>query len=440
MNTPIVDFVKRYIEQGFTRCHMPGHKGVSFLGCEPLDLTEIVGADSLYEASGIIAQSEANASALFGCATFYSTEGSSQCIRAMLDLICRHAAEQQRPARILAGRNAHKVFVGAAALLGMDVTWLYGNDPSYLSCALTPDSVEQAIIQHAPVALYITSPDYIGNVTDIAAIAAVCHKHGVLLAVDNAHGAYLRFLSPSRHPMDLGADLCCDSAHKTLPALTGAAYLHIADTAPALFREQAKSALSRFGSTSPSYLILQSLDLVNAYLANGYADKLVNTIRRVTALRNALHTVGFDTVGDEPTKLTICPKAYGYTGAELAELLRKSRVECEFADPDHVVLMFTPESDAFEKVETVLGTVERREAIVNTPPCPAIAAQVIPPQDTLFCPRETVSVDNAAGRILAEETVGCPPAVPIVTCGECITKEAIDAFHYYGIDTCVVMK
>lgn len=440
MKTPIVDFVSRYIKNGTHRCHMPGHKGQPLLGCEPLDLTEIHGADDLYHASGIIAESEANASSLFGSYTLYSTEGSSHCIRAMLDLLCRYAAAEHRPARILAGRNAHKVFVSAAAVLGIEVEWLYGETPSYLSCPISPDALEEAIVKTNPTAVYLTSPDYIGHVADIAALAAVCHKHGVLLMVDNAHGAYLRFLSPSRHPIDLGADLCCDSAHKTLPALTGASYLHVAHTAPALFKEQAKSALSRYGSTSPSYLILQSLDRVNAYLADGYSDKLLATSRRVDALRNALHDQGLMMVEEEPLKLTLLPKSFGYTGNELAQILRGNNVECEFSDPDHAVLMFTPESDSFDAVETILTAVERRSPITTAPPQSTRAEQAVFPKDTLFCPRETVAVSEAVGRILAEETVGCPPAVPIVVCGECITKEAIDAFHYYGIDTCVVMK
>ena len=102
--------------------------------------------------------------------------------------------------------------------------------------------------------MYVTSPDYLGGQSDVAALAEVSHRHGVPLLADNAHGAYLRFLSPSRHPMDLGADLCCDSAHKTLPVLTGGAYLHVGRAAPEPFRENARRALALFGSTSPSYL------------------------------------------------------------------------------------------------------------------------------------------------------------------------------------------
>ena len=227
MNTPICDFVRRYAESKTLRLHMPGHKGKGPLGIEQLDITEISGADSLYEASGIIAESEANASALFGCPTFYSTEGSSQCIRAML-----HLATCGRNRRIAAARNVHKTFLSAAALLDLQVDWLYpDSEGSYLACPITAETLENyfATCEEIPAAVYVTSPDYLGNLLYIDALAAVCHRYGSLLLVDNAHGAYLKFLPDSRHPMDLGADLCCDSAHKTLPVLTGGAYLHIRD-------------------------------------------------------------------------------------------------------------------------------------------------------------------------------------------------------------------
>ena len=116
-------------------------------------------------------------------------------------------------------------------------------------------------------------------------MAQVCHQHGTLLLVDNAHGLILRFLQSSLHPLDLGADLCCDSAHKTLPVLTGGAYLHLSPTAPAQLAPLAKSALGLFGSTSPSYLTLASLDLCNRYLAEGYPQRLAEAVERLAELR-----------------------------------------------------------------------------------------------------------------------------------------------------------
>ncbi|MBQ7322255.1 MAG: PLP-dependent transferase [Clostridia bacterium] len=445
MNTPICDFVRDYAASGTARLHMPGHKGAPVLGMEALDITEINGADSLYEAEGIIAESERNASALFGADTFYSTEGSSQCIRAMLYLAVLHARGQgiMRPT-VAAGRNAHKTFLSAAALLDLDVTWLYPEaEDSYLSCAVTAPMLER-LFEHGekPVAVYLTSPDYLGNTVDIAAIAEVCHQYDVLLLVDNAHGAYLKFLSPSRHPMDLGADVCCDSAHKTLPVLTGGAYLHISRRAPKMLAEEAKRALAMFGSTSPSYLILQSLDAANRVLAEGYGEALSVLSGRVADCRARLEAHGFACVGDEPIKLTLCPKPYGYTGTALAQCLRERGIECEFADPDYLVLMFTPattEAD-FVRLTDVLLSLPRREAITALPPAMGRPVRVISVRDATFSPCETVPAAESAGRILAAATVGCPPAVPIVVSGERIDGSAVAQFAYYGMEHCVVVK
>ncbi|MDD5883332.1 MAG: PLP-dependent transferase [Firmicutes bacterium] len=438
MDTPICEFVREYAESDTIRLHMPGHKGKNLLGVEHLDITEIDGADSLYEASGIIQKSEENASRLFGCPTFYSTEGSSQCIRAMLYLALVWAKERGKPPVIAAGRNAHKTFLTGAALLDFDVMWLYPKDGgSYLSCGLTPEDVETALQSEKATAVYLTSPDYLGNVSDIAGIAEVCHRHGTLLLVDNAHGAYLKFLGPSRHPMDLEADLCCDSAHKTLPVLTGGAYLHVTS----LFRDWAKSALALFGSTSPSYLILQSLDGANPSLAQ-LANKLKEFVPRVNAAKKKLTEHGYVLYGQEPLKITVSAKPYGYTGQELARSLRKQNIVSEFADPDFLVLMLTPENrqSELDALETALLTIPRKTPISEKPPVFSPCQRVCSTREAMLSPMETVPVAESEGRILAAATVGCPPAVPIVVSGERIDAHAIRCFQYYGITHCSVMK
>ena len=443
MDTPICDFVSCYAKSGTLRMHMPGHKGSARLGMEHLDITEIDGADSLYEAEGIIRRSEENAGRLFGARTFYSTEGSSQCIRAMLYLAQLHARESGRKPLIAAGRNAHKTFMSAAALLDLQVEWLYPKEgQTYLTCALPADQLETQIRQcsELPAAVYITSPDYLGNRADIAAIAEVCRRYGMLLLVDNAHGAYLKFLEKSIHPMDLWADMCCDSAHKTLPVLTGGAYLHIAPSAPACLARQAKNALALFGSTSPSYLILQSLDAANVYL-EGHRRRLKAFVPEAAALKERLQAHGYGLTGDEPLKITIQAKPYGWTGSEMAQALRENGIECEFADPDVLVLMLTPETgrDGLCRLEQALLGVERKPPLNDAPPPVCRCERVMSIREAMLSPAREVCAAKSVGRVLASTSVGCPPAVPIVICGERIDGAAAEAFAYYGVKTCMVV-
>ena len=440
MNTPICDFVRQYSAREPMRLHMPGHKGQTVLGAEPLDITEIPGADVLYHAEGIILESEENAASLFGTKkTLYSAEGSSLPIRAMLYLASLYAARQGKKPLIAAGRNAHKVFITAAALLDVQVQWLYGDDADDLvTCALTSRQLESYLTGCAekPTAVYLTSPDYLGNRMDIATMARVCHDHGCLLLVDNAHGAYLNFLEESLHPMALGADLCCDSAHKTLPVLTGGAYLHVGKAAPALFAEAAESAMALFASTSPSYLILQSLDQANAYLADGFREKLKDAVQAWDRVKDSLKEAGWVLTGQEPLKLTILPKARGYTGEGLAELLETQNIFCEFADPDHLVLMLPVEfgESLPGMVEAALLAIPRRTAISSGAPALHRAEAVLSPHEALFRPYRMVSTREALGKIMADPTVSCPPAIPVVSCGERIEQWAVDAMDYYGIN------
>ena len=442
MTTPICDFVRNYKEKQSLRLHMPGHKGINVLGFENLDITEIDGADSLYEASGIIAQSEANASQLFGCDTFYSAEGSSQCIRAMLYLAC--AGADKKPL-VFAGRNAHKTFLSAAALIDFDVEWLYGEKQgNYLYCDISAEYLEKTLqkAEKKPLAVYITSPDYLGNVSDVKSLAEVCHRYGTMLLVDNAHGAYLKFMPQSQHPVDKGADMCCDSAHKTLPVVTGGAYLHIAESVSEKLSPMAKNALAMFGSTSPSYIIMQSLDMANKYISKGYTQKLKQFCGNMDNIKSELKKNGFQLAGDESIKITISTKSYGYKGTEFAEILADKNIVCEFCDPDFAVFMFTPEISA-EQLEYFVKAVcdiPKKEMINENPPAQHIPCRAMSVRDAAFSASEEVDIDNAVGRVLSAASVGCPPAVPIVVCGEIIDTRAKETFKYYGIEKCCVIK
>ena len=447
MTTPIVDFVRQYAASGTARLHMPGHKGEKFLGVEHLDITEICGADDLFHPEDIIAESEDNATALFGSGrTLYSTEGATLPIKAMLALAVQNAPKTGGRPRILAARNVHKSFLFGCALLDAEIEWLYPDTPTHLcSSTVTPEQVRAALEQADQpfCAVYLTSPDYLGNVADVAGIAAVCKQHSVPLLVDNAHGAYLAFSDPVCHPITLGATMCADSAHKTLPVLTGGAYLHIAKDAPKAFAKGARNAMALFASTSPSYLILQSLDLCNEYLEKTLPTALKQTAARVQGLRELLLAVGYTLHGDEPLKLTVDGLQKGYRGTELATQLRELGVEPEFADEDLVVLMCTPQNTDEELARVAQALVELPQRTPIRSISSALTAspeRVLTVREAILSAQEILPTDKALGRICATPAVSCPPAIPIVVSGERIDPHALSLFARYGIDEIAVVK
>lgn len=444
--TPICNFIREYGEREPLRLHMPGHKGVGDI--ESKDITEIGGADVLYSPTGIIKESELIASELFGTGkTVYSTEGSSLAIRGMLFLAamrhrkrhCGSCPPVIKQPRVVAGRNAHKTFLSAAAMLDLDVDFIYPETEGLVSCPITAAALEAKLsaAPETPAAVYVTSPDYLGNCLDIEALSAVCRKYEVPLLVDNAHGAYLRFLPCDRHPIALGADMCCDSAHKTLPVLTGGAYLHISKTAPKEFFLWAEVAMETFASTSPSYLTMCSLDKANEYLISGYKERLAGFADDVCALKAELTSAGYGVIGDEPLKLTLATKPYGYEGRDVALWLEKENMVAEFCDPDYITMMLTPElgAKALEKIKTALLSLPKKVPLLNAPPPLPRGERVLSVRDAVTAPFVVIPVEDALGCVLASASVSCPPAVPILTSGERIGEDAVVAFRYYGIET-----
>lgn len=444
MDTPIHDFIERYCASGPVRCHMPGHKGRC---CDPHDITEIYGSDELYSPSSIILESEKNAARLFGTdATLYSTEGSSQCVKAMLYL-CVSLYPQKRRHIITAFRNVHGSFISAAQLIGFDIDFVFSDSPGILSCPVSPSELDRHLcsMTEKPDAVYVTSPDYTGATADISGLAEVAHKHGILLVVDNAHGAYLKFLSEDSHPITLGADMCCDSAHKTLPALTGGAYLHIHSALPGVSDAligNAKKALYLFGSTSPSWLILESLDLLNGYLAGCSTEfsRFEETVRR---LKDKIADLGWEITESDPFRITVRTTPFGYSGTEVAGILERSFVFCELCDPDITVLMLTPHNsdNDLERLYHAFSRIRRRAPLDMTPPVINSRPEcVFSPREVLFRSAKTVEAEKSLGMVFAGSVLRCPPAVPLICCGERIDNDVLKLFEYYGIDKTEVVS
>ncbi|MDR0986092.1 MAG: hypothetical protein LBL98_00135 [Ruminococcus sp.] len=327
MTTPICDFIEDYVNKRSHRLHMPGHKGAAIPGFVlstlfPYDITEIRGADFLLSAKGIIKESEDNAASLFGTLrTVYSTEGSTLCIKTMLAMVFAEGAGRENyGGTVIATRSAHRSFSDAASLLRLDVIW-----------ADSDDEILSYIENPAVKALYITSPDYFGRLSDIRKLAEIVHNAGKILIVDCAHGSYLKFLMGDLHPIDSGADLVCDSAHKTLPVLTGGAYLHIMNPR---YIESYKPQMKIFASTSPSYLTLMSLDFANKYLSEpDNIKRMKDVAARLAGIKKEL---GIAT--QEPYKIAV------KTSENAEQICIDENVEPEYVSDEILLFMFSGQS------------------------------------------------------------------------------------------------
>ena len=444
METPVFTFLQDYAAKHPLRMHMPGHKGLApvpeLAYTYACDITEIQGADSLFDADGIIAESERNAARLFGTAeTVYSCGGSTLCIQAMLYLM------RQEGRRVVAARTVHRAFLNACVLLGLEVVWVYPSEEhGILSGAYTAEDFQHALeaLGGAPACVYVTSPDYLGHMADIPAIAAVSHQYDAPLLVDNAHGAHLAFLEKNQHPMALGADLCCDSAHKMLPCLTGCAYLH---TSRAEYAGRLKGAMGVFGSTSPSYLMLMSLDLCNRFLAEDAPQQLRLVTRLVQEMRQRLRgKLIFGAEGGDLLHLSIDTAAMGCDGRFAAEQLRKMGCFVEYAGREAVVLLLSA-SETEEHLSRLEEMLEACDFVpdgrkAELPPSFPRPETICGMRQAALAQSVEIPVSQALGRICAGVRVPCPPAVPIIISGERVDQQVQKVMAYYGVHTIQVVK
>lgn len=451
METPIYDFLKEYSKKDPLRMHMPGHKGYApenildnnnLNALYSLDITEIHGADSLFEADGIIKKSEENAARLYNSAeTVYSCGGSTLCIQAMLCLM------KQENRRVIAGRTVHKAFLNACILLDLNITWVYPKEENgILSGKYDIADFEKALADAdgKSCCVYITSPDYMGNIADIKSLSEISHKYNAPLLVDNAHGANLAFTPDNLHPMTLGADLCCDSAHKMLPCITGCAYLH---TSNEKYKGRLKSAMNMFGSTSPSYLMLMSLDLCNRFLAENARENIAEIYKATINMKKRLfekYSYIFGS-GQEILHIVIDTAKMEICGNELAEKLESLGCYPEYSGNDAVILLLSASQKAedilsLEKIlEKCMPIKKVKQTKINPPSFPKPYA-VMDIRSAALCSSEIIKIENSIGRICADVRVPCPPAIPIVISGELIDKKAVDTMRFYGIKEVAVVS
>ncbi|MBR2020902.1 MAG: amino acid decarboxylase, partial [Clostridia bacterium] len=224
-------------------------------------------------------------------------------------------------------------------------------------------------------------------------------------------------------------------AHKTLPCLTGSAYLHVSRTALHPYEKDAKRALSLFASTSPSYLLLASMDKANEVMSGEFEKRIIEVSALCDELKTRLSHLGIEFSGREKLKINIKPKSCGYNGKELSHLLEKDGIIPEFCDSDNLVLMFSADNtkEDFERLISFFERLDRRSSTCENPPSPPRLKVAMSVRDAVFSRQEKVPVKDSVGRILSSPCVSCPPAIPIAVCGEIVDENAVKCFEYYGI-------
>lgn len=425
MNTPICNFLEKYTAENRLRLHMPGHNGEV-----PHDITEIFGADELYSSDvsgGIIGTSEDIAAGLFGAKkTCYSCGGSTLAIQTALALLKARGCR-----RIAASRYSHRSLVSAAALLRLDIKWLYPNEYMSANVTYNVESLSGAD------ALFITNIDYYGGTWKFV-------KPNIPVVIDNAHGSYLKFVDKRKfgteyvHPLELGYPMMvAESAHKTLPVLTGGAYLHFANGADGA---RAKEMMAMFGSSSPSYLVLESLDRFNGIISEN-TQLINNACEAVLELKERLTRSGIPLKKSDPLRITINARECGLSGFDYARGLRANGVECEFADENYVVMMFSALTTVEDCERAEMGAL----FVTMSAPKPLVKYPVIKPRvempvyEAMFKPQKIVPIENASGEVCAGLKCPCPPGVPLVMPGEVIDNAVIDSLKIYGVKTVPVI-
>lgn len=438
MATPLCDALESYIGQNRCSYHTPGHKGqapfLNRLTTLDWDLTELPETGSLYDGGDAIEAAERATAEVFGAgATFFSAGGCTLCMQTMLAL----AAERGRT--VLMGRNAHRSAVHAAVLLDLDVEWCI---------EMTSAAVEKALDDNSAIkTVYVTSPDYYGRLADIRGLSQVCRRYGAALIVDNAHGTHLKAFS--LHPLELGADATADSAHKTLPVLTGGAYLHLAENGAFadVPRERVKVLMGLFGSTSPAFPVLASLDAAQDWFANEGREAFIRLYDRMDPIVETANKKGllprFRMV--DPVRLTLdCQMR----AASVAAYLRTNGIEAEYADDRYVVLLLSPfhTDEQLAALERAIATLEL-EALPDAPSSPFSAHmpsklpdRVMGLREAVLSPHETVPTAEAAGRISAQTVCPCPPGVAVIAPGELIDDELVKRLSAASMMTVQVVK
>ncbi len=487
-NTPIYNYLRKYAAESINIFHMPGHKLGNGVPQElaqdllQLDVTEVEGTDNLHHPEGIIQEAQEQAAKAFGAdKTFFLVNGSTCGIQAAIMSVCA------RGQKLIVGRDSHRAVASGLILAGVEPVFVYPefNEEFGISAEIRPEAVENALRANPDVAaVLITRPNYYGICSDIEKICSLVHSYGKVLIVDEAHGAHLAF--NDRLPgsaLKYGADICIQSAHKTLPALTQGAYLHVKGGRADM--ERLASTLSLLQTSSPSYIIMSYLDIARELMEKEGKTNLdilidINSWFREELEKTNVYTVltgrslGIktiqDSVGHDSTRLVVNIRKLGISGYEADRILReKYRTQVEMADYENLV-MITTVSDSRESLERLLQALKElalaekpdeealEEALIENysviskshnlrkilreqykktavrefngiekeiREAPEGGQFALKPWEAYYAPKEQVSLEQGSSRICADIITPYPPGIPLLYPGEIISASCI---------------
>ncbi|MCI0492048.1 MAG: aminotransferase class I/II-fold pyridoxal phosphate-dependent enzyme [Planctomycetes bacterium] len=454
---PLLDTLTAYAQSGIYPFHTPGHKGGHCAAPEiaalvgkrglALDLPAMTATDNTLHPTGCVREAQALAADLFGATeTFFLSAGSTLGVAtAMLSAV--------PPGQTIAlPRNIHRSVVAGLVLSGAVPRFIPHNVLS--ECGALGVTVERLAetldMEPRPAAVLLTRPSYYGLAGDLTEIVALCRSRQVPLIVDEAHGAHLHFVPPGGPVPALaaGADLVVQSCHKTLGSLVGSAQLHVGNRSP-IDAMQVRDALNFLQSTSPSYLLLASLDATRHWLWREGRRLFATAVEETKRLEDEIETMpGLRVLRPEndsrlrghrrdPLRVVVNVSGTGWTGYEVERFLRTEyRVEDEMADWFNVVYLFSPRDDlpARERLLAGLRAVSssprpRRgdsqfiDERLLQPPTPPLA---LAPREAALGRKKVVPLDQAAGQVCAEMVMFYPPGIPLLMPGERVTDDTLD--------------
>lgn len=449
---PIREAMEAYAKGGAMAFHTPGHKQgrgaheflkdlVTEQGLrEEVSLMEEL--DDLHSPSACIKEAQELAASLYGAdRAFFMVNGTTGAIHTML------LAALAPGDTVLLPRNAHRSLLGGIILLGAHPVFLQPEVEEGLGIAmgLSLETVKRGILEHPEAkALAMVSPTYYGVASDLGAISDLLHANGMLLLVDEAHGAHLKFsdvLPPQA--MDAGADMAAQSTHKLLGSMTQSSLLLVREGRVDPERVQRASGILQ--TTSPNQLLLASLDIARLQMAEGGEELVGRAVLLAEELRRAVNRVdGLYAFGEEimgrpgamaldPTKVTVSFRGIGRSGVEAEKILRREYgIQCELADAYNLLFIVSyadtrRETEYLRDALSNMAKKYRREGTFSLrcslPPLPPLR---MTPREAFFAPVEEVPFAGSLGRISAEQVMFYPPGIPLLCPGEEITEDCID--------------